>query len=129
MNPYFNEFCFYSGILEPLEDLSQVKFTTEESQLELRLAMEKTRRLKAKGATKQWDANEIAKSIKREPIDEREEEAMDVNGDSSRIVVGSSIVLNATAEFCRTLGDIPTYGMAGNRDEDEDELLVLLKFC
>lgn len=117
---------YFTGILEPLEDLSQVKFTTEESQLELRLAMEKTRRLKAKGATKQWDANEVAKSIKREPIDEGEDEAMDVNGDSSRLVVGSSIVLNATAEFCRTLGDIPTYGMAGNRDEDEDELLVLL---
>ncbi len=35
----------------------------------------------------------------------------------------ANIVLNATAEFCRTLGDIPTYGMAGNRDEDKDELL------
>lgn len=37
---------------------------------------------------------------------------------------GGSIVLNATAEFCRTLGDIPTYGLAGNRDEDAQELLV-----
>lgn len=37
---------------------------------------------------------------------------------------GSSIVLNATAEFCRTLGDIPTYGQAGNREEDAQELLV-----
>lgn len=26
------------------------------------------------------------------------------------------MVLDATAEFCRTLGDIPTYGLAGNRD-------------
>lgn len=34
------------------------------------------------------------------------------------------IMLNATAEFCRTLGDIPTYGLAGNRDEDVDELMV-----
>jgi U4/U6.U5 tri-snRNP-associated protein 1 len=33
-------------------------------------------------------------------------------------------MLNATAEFCRTLGDIPTYGLAGNRDEDLDELMV-----
>ncbi|XP_045534485.1 U4/U6.U5 tri-snRNP-associated protein 1 [Papilio machaon] len=29
---------------------------------------------------------------------------------------GGAIVLDATAEFCRTLGDIPTYGQAGNRD-------------
>ncbi|CAH2075876.1 unnamed protein product, partial [Iphiclides podalirius] len=27
-----------------------------------------------------------------------------------------AMVLDATAEFCRTLGDIPTYGLAGNRD-------------
>ncbi|XP_033608434.1 U4/U6.U5 tri-snRNP-associated protein 1-like [Cryptotermes secundus] len=36
---------------------------------------------------------------------------------------GGSIVLNATAEFCGTLGDIPIYGLAGNRDEDAQELL------
>lgn len=28
--------------------------------------------------------------------------------------------MNATAEFCRTLGDIPTYGRAGNREETEE---------
>lgn len=35
-----------------------------------------------------------------------------------------SIVLNATAEFCRALGDIPTYGMSGNRDEEVEDLMV-----
>ncbi|XP_037881836.1 U4/U6.U5 tri-snRNP-associated protein 1 [Glossina fuscipes] len=33
------------------------------------------------------------------------------------------IVLNATAEFCRTLGDIPTYGMSGNREEASNDLM------
>jgi len=37
---------------------------------------------------------------------------------------GGHIMLNATAEFCRTLGDIPTYGLAGNRDEDVEDLMV-----
>ena len=37
---------------------------------------------------------------------------------------GGYIVLNATAEFCHTLGDIPIYGLTGNRDEDVQELLV-----
>lgn len=37
---------------------------------------------------------------------------------------GGTIVLNSTAEFCRTLGDIPTYGLSGNRDEDAQEILV-----
>jgi len=35
-------------------------------------------------------------------------------------------VLNSTAEFCRTLGDIPTYGKAGNREEEEDESLMVV---
>jgi len=40
---------------------------------------------------------------------------------------GGSIVLNATAEFCRTLGDIPTYGLSGNRDEAAEEMMVSWK--
>lgn len=32
------------------------------------------------------------------------------------------IVFNATSEFCRTLGEIPTYGLAGNRQEQEELL-------
>ncbi|XP_066843533.1 U4/U6.U5 tri-snRNP-associated protein 1-like [Anser cygnoides] len=32
----------------------------------------------------------------------------------------SAIVFNATSEFCRTLGEIPTYGLAGNREEQEE---------
>lgn len=35
-----------------------------------------------------------------------------------------NIVLNSTAEFCRTLGDIPTYGLSGNREENVQELMV-----
>lgn len=35
-----------------------------------------------------------------------------------------NIVLNSTAEFCRTLGDIPTYGLAGNREENGQELMA-----
>uniref|UniRef100_A0A8C9SDD1 Spliceosome associated factor 1, recruiter of U4/U6.U5 tri-snRNP n=1 Tax=Scleropages formosus TaxID=113540 RepID=A0A8C9SDD1_SCLFO len=34
----------------------------------------------------------------------------------------SNIVFNATSEFCRTLGDIPTYGLSGNR-EDREEIM------
>lgn len=37
---------------------------------------------------------------------------------------GGAIILNSTAEFCRTLGDIPTYGQAGNREEDVQTLMV-----
>lgn len=46
---------------------------------------------------------EILQQVKDEPSEDEE------TGDSA-------MVLDATAEFCRTLGDIPTYGLAGNRD-------------
>lgn len=110
---------------EPSEtaDLSDVKIAVDESNLEVRMAMQKARRLKEKkSALKQWSIEELAKSIKREPVDQdHDPDAMEVTAeDAGR----GNIILNATAEFCRTLGDIPTYGMAGNRDEDEEELLV-----
>lgn len=56
---------------------------------------------------------EVAEKVKKEhPV------AMDTGQNSSMIV------LNSTSEFCRSLGDIPTYGLSGNRDEERDELLV-----
>lgn len=117
--------CFLSIICPfaaPTEDLSGVKITMDDSHPELRLALNKVRRLKDKLTVEnKWDINEIARSIKKEPLDEPEP----MDEDSAR----NNIVLNATAEFCRTLGDIPTYGMAGNRDEDEEELQVRNKTC
>lgn len=38
----------------------------------------------------------------------------------------NNIVFNATSEFCRTLGDIPTYGLSGNR-EDQEDIMVSTK--
>ena len=48
----------------------------------------------------------------------KEEEAGEEEG-------SSTMVLDATAEFCRTLGDIPTYGLAGNRDHDAEIMVTL----
>ncbi|XP_075154055.1 U4/U6.U5 tri-snRNP-associated protein 1 [Haematobia irritans] len=88
----------------------------EEEDDDLGRILSKARKLKQK-------ENLIQKSlpvdIKVEVKTENEEEnAMDVDGNRD-----SNIVLNATAEFCRTLGDIPTYGMAGNRDEDSNDMI------
>lgn len=96
-------------------DLSNFKVTIDDSQREVKQALSKVNKLKMKKPIP-WDMNSIAMTIKREPVDESE--AMEEDP------LKSAITLNATAEFCRTLGDIPTYGMAGNRDEDEDELMV-----
>ncbi|BES94476.1 U4 U6.U5 tri-snRNP-associated protein [Nesidiocoris tenuis] len=89
----------------PVDDIK----IEEESDTELELALSKARRLKqmpVKEASKRPKIEEFLGQIKEEQEDE----------------IPSSIVLNSTAEFCRTLGDIPTYGMAGNRDEEADLL-------
>lgn len=64
---------------------------------------------------------EVGERIKTEIKEEEEFEEEGIN----------SIVLNSTAEFCRTLGDIPTYGLAGNREEADqitDQLVSSLNF-
>jgi U4/U6.U5 tri-snRNP-associated protein 1 len=61
--------------------------------------------------------------VKVEPDEDSDDEA----GLTIKTLSGRNITLNETSEFCRSLGDIPTYGMAGNRREDEeDELMVRL---
>nr|CAD7262368.1 unnamed protein product [Timema shepardi] len=99
--------------LPPLPDLTDVKLEPDDNeQLDLQLALTKARRLKHKESRdSKQSAEELAKAILKG----------DAEGGTGP---GGSIVLNATAEFCRTLGDIPTYGLAGNRDEDAEELLV-----
>nr|CAD7459133.1 unnamed protein product [Timema tahoe] len=98
--------------LPPLPDLTDVKLEPDDNeQLDLQLALTKARRLKHKESKdSKRSAEEVAKAILKG----------DAEGGTGP---GGSIVLNATAEFCRTLGDIPTYGLAGNRDEDAEELL------
>lgn len=47
-----------------------------------------------------------------------------VKAEPEEALQDGNIILNATSEFCRTLGDIPTYGQSGNREEDQEELVV-----
>ncbi|KAF7988954.1 hypothetical protein HCN44_007264 [Aphidius gifuensis] len=47
----------------------------------------------------------------------------DDKNDQDKKIKYKNITLNSTAEFCRTLGDIPTYGLAGNREEKPTEIM------
>ncbi|XP_045473906.1 U4/U6.U5 tri-snRNP-associated protein 1 isoform X2 [Harmonia axyridis] len=91
-----------------IDDVPETKiepdFHIDEKDDELEQAIHRARRIKQKeNVVAELLQNTIIKTeVKEEPID------------------SGSIVLNTTAEFCRTLGDIPTYGKAGNRDETEE---------
>uniref|UniRef100_T1I2N6 U4/U6.U5 tri-snRNP-associated protein 1 n=1 Tax=Rhodnius prolixus TaxID=13249 RepID=T1I2N6_RHOPR len=97
----------------PLPHQEEVVKIEVDDDTELQLALKKARRLKQMPSDKLHNklpkVEEVLEQIKEEPEE----------SDPS----GTAIVLNSTAEFCRTLGDIPTYGLAGNRDEDPGILL------
>lgn len=102
-------------MLPPPEDLSSVKVEPDDEDLEY--VLNKARRLKQKSEI-------INKGIHLEEI--KPEVKMEVESDEETtpqievLTANHFITLNQTAEFCRTLGDIPTYGKAGNRDENTD---------
>ena len=48
-------------------------------------------------------------------------------GTSKEAKGGVNIILNSTSEFCRSLGEIPTYGLAGNREEEREEIMVSIR--
>uniref|UniRef100_A0A8W7PD92 U4/U6.U5 tri-snRNP-associated protein 1 n=1 Tax=Anopheles coluzzii TaxID=1518534 RepID=A0A8W7PD92_ANOCL len=99
------------------EDLSSVKLDDAlEDDEDLQAALQKARRLKQKEAiiskALPIDPERIKSEIKEEPDSGGEQ--TDHHG---------AMLLNSTAEFCRTLGDIPTYGTAGNREEDPNDMM------
>lgn len=81
----------------------------DEAEQELQKQLEKQRKLKQKQLLKD-SGEKVAEQIKIIIKNEK-------NNDSEK---KSNIVFNATSEFCRTLGDIPTYGLSGNREDQED---------
>ncbi|XP_029414055.1 U4/U6.U5 tri-snRNP-associated protein 1 [Nannospalax galili] len=88
----------------------------DEAELELQKLLEKGRRLRQLQQLQQFQDSgekvvEIVKKLESRQRGWEEEEDPERKG---------AIVFNATSEFCRTLGEIPTYGLAGNREEQEE---------
>ncbi|KAK0412728.1 hypothetical protein QR680_006372 [Steinernema hermaphroditum] len=79
-------------------------FVDDDAEDELSSALEKTRRLRQQ---------EVKQELKEEPSDDEEDMETDQNK--------RGMVIDSTSEYCRNLGEIPTYGLAGNRD-DVDEI-------
>ncbi|KAL1447956.1 hypothetical protein MTO96_006530 [Rhipicephalus appendiculatus] len=118
VNPQSQQFFDEAGkppeeedVVGPDEDLTGVAVEEDDTEHTLEAALTKARRLRlAEGSSLQ----KIAESARL---------ARDQDDGVDEANSAKAIVLNSTAEFCRTLGDIPTYGMSGNRDEEAEELL------
>lgn len=81
----------------------------DEAEQELQKQLEKQRKLKQKQLQKD-SGEKVAERIKFIIKSDKSTDSEKKN----------NIVFNATSEFCRTLGDIPTYGLSGNREDQED---------
>ncbi|XP_015239368.1 PREDICTED: U4/U6.U5 tri-snRNP-associated protein 1 [Cyprinodon variegatus] len=81
----------------------------DEAEQELQKQLEKQRKLRQKQLLKD-SGEKVAEKLKVLA------KANDDNDPDKK----NNIVFNATSEFCRTLGDIPTYGLSGNREDQED---------
>ncbi|KAH6926014.1 hypothetical protein HPB50_012953 [Hyalomma asiaticum] len=118
VNPQSQQFFDEAGkpaeeedVVGPDEDLTGVPVEEDDTEQSLEAALTKARRLR------QAEGNSLQK------IAESARLARDQDDSEDKVNPAKAIVLNSTAEFCRTLGDIPTYGMSGNRDEEAEELL------
>ncbi|KAM3623993.1 uncharacterized protein V6R79_017809 [Siganus canaliculatus] len=88
-----------------------VALEEDEAEQELQKQLEKQRKLKQKQLLKD-SGEKVAEQIK----------VLSKDTDDNDPDKKNNIVFNATSEFCRTLGDIPTYGLSGNR-EDQEEIM------
>ncbi|XP_068607188.1 U4/U6.U5 tri-snRNP-associated protein 1 [Brachionichthys hirsutus] len=81
----------------------------DEAEQELQKQLEKQRKLKQKQLLKD-SGEKVVEQIK----------VLDKGASDNDADKKSNIVFNDISEFCRTLGDIPTYGLSGNREDQED---------
>ncbi|XP_016356966.1 U4/U6.U5 tri-snRNP-associated protein 1-like [Sinocyclocheilus anshuiensis] len=82
----------------------------DEAEQELQKQLEKQRKLRQKQMLKD-SGEKVVQHINQ---------LVKTGDDDSDPDKRNNIVFNATSEFCRTLGDIPTYGLSGNREDQED---------
>lgn len=91
----------------------RVVLEEDEAEQELQKQLDKHRKLKHKQHQQQIrdSAEKVAERLRGVGGGSMEDDDPDHR---------NNIVFNATSEFCRTLGDIPTYGLSGNREDQED---------
>ncbi|XP_068217449.1 U4/U6.U5 tri-snRNP-associated protein 1-like [Palaemon carinicauda] len=98
---------------------------SEMDDIELQEALARSRRAKLAHSL-QPSSEKISEMLRSQRAEAKEEEEDDDEEEKMDESTGALMMtLNTTDEFCRTLGDIPTYGLSGNRAEEEQTMLQL----
>ena len=93
----------------PDEDLTGLTVEEDKAQLELELALNKARKIKSE--------KKAFMSTKLETEETLQAEAWPYKESTFEFGKTVTVLMNSTSEFCRSLGEIPTYGLSGNREE------------
>ncbi|XP_045118577.1 U4/U6.U5 tri-snRNP-associated protein 1-like [Portunus trituberculatus] len=118
------------SLKELLEEQDQVKEEqmaeaeeipeVEQDDIELQEALARSRRAKM-AQSNQPSSEKILDVVKERNAANHQEEEEEMVVDGEELLM----TLNTTDEFCRTLGDLPTYGLSGNRAEEDQSMLQL----
>ncbi|KAM3716755.1 U4/U6.U5 tri-snRNP-associated protein [Dirofilaria immitis] len=96
-------------------DLSNVVIE-DDAEDELTLMLDRARKLKQHEVKKENSESDAALKVHElMKIHSVKEEPMDVEGTDK-----GGVIIDSTMEYCRNLGEIPTYGLAGNRQDVMD---------
>lgn len=116
-------------MMGPDQDLTGVAVEEESMRQELQSVLNKTRRLQQRHERKLGVQKVMENMVKKEEEMESRSSAKASRGLSASTADSSknsgNIILNSTSEFCRSLGEIPTYGLSGNREEEREEIMDL----
>ncbi|CAL4094493.1 unnamed protein product, partial [Meganyctiphanes norvegica] len=106
---------------EPINHENEEEMEVDEAErddIELQEALARSRR--AKLAKKSKPNSESITDMLRRKLEQKDiEEPKDDIVMDSETKEDLNMTLNTTDEFCRTLGEIPTYGLSGNRIKEE----------
>ncbi|KAK7104097.1 U4/U6.U5 tri-snRNP-associated protein 1-like [Littorina saxatilis] len=108
-------------VMGPDEDLSGVAVEEDMLRQELQATLNKTRRLQQRHERKLGVEKVIESMVKKE----EDMDAKSSRSGAKKDDKGVNIILNSTSEFCRSLGEIPTFGLSGNREEEREEIMDL----
>ncbi|KAL8596327.1 hypothetical protein ACOMHN_062595 [Nucella lapillus] len=115
-------------MMGPDEDLTGVAVEEECMRQELQSVLNKTRRLQQRH-DRRMGVHKMMENIVKKEEDMETHSATPSHGTEASTEGGSmdsaNIILNSTSEFCRSLGEIPTYGLSGNREEEREEIMDL----
>lgn len=117
-----DELDYYVAVKQHMDN-DEPLLEDDEAEKELQIALQRSRRAKLKSSkVDEADENAVVEKIAKEVLNKPQvnEEDAEVLTSKTKKKAKGAIVLDSTSEFCRTLGEIPTFSIAPNNEPEEE---------